>query len=258
MAITLILASAAMGWLPISQLIRYRGSVLVLDDEGIWFERRGERQGLTWGRVQGYETGLGRLTLFAKHGGRLKLPTRPLDDYPKPLQQILDRRIGPDGERIVPPRPADPLLAKVHDYYGKVPPVEMEPDVIYRQGNRQEIQRQNRSAWLPVCLCIFGGFIFLWLGPVFQAKIASVWILGILCLATGFFTLGLSILRIRRSKDLFVERGGTLFRVRNGVEHRLPAPRAESARRFLGQATTLYGKGPFAYEVSMQFLEPDV
>lgn len=242
-------------------LVRFYGVQLILDADGIWLERFQSKRGLSWSDVAGYERSEKALIIYGKDGRPIKLPALPLLDYhenPQAMYRVLDRRIGPDRERVGPPRPNDPLLAKVQDYYGKVPPVEMEPGAVYRNAHRIQMRRTARQERMMGSALVVAGLAFLLLSRWIPYREWTTLALAASWIPLGLFFYLRSRLVERRAHDRFLMRDGALYRIRDGEEHLLPPPNPNSQSRFHGQPVTRFGRGPFAYEISMQFLEPDV
>lgn len=240
---------------------RHFGSHIRLDADGIWVIRLGERRGLRWPEVVGYEEAPGAWVILGRDGQRLALPNSALLDYYErawEIQRALDIRIGPDGERPATLVPSDPVLAQIQNYYGQMPSVEMEPGIVYRSGHREDLRQLARGTTIFSASAILGGFLVL----AFRARLPfldgfSLALLAAMLPLTAH-RLFQGIQLARRVDDRLVMKEGVLHRIRAGEVRPLPPPQSKPGSRLYGQPTTRYGKGPFAYEVSPQFLEPDV
>lgn len=251
---------AAMGVM-LASTLRYRRTRLVLDPEGIWLVKDVSRLGLRWEAVSGYERPKGSFVILGNHGERFVLPGHFYLDFSDRAEEIvrtLDRRIGPDGDRPSIPRPIDPVQAKLHDYYGQVPAVELEPGVVYRNGHRETLRGIARAHRIHATVVGLAAIVLL----VFCRRLPFVsWPVLLLTIAFAinatWFFLAAHLANLR-AEDRFVSRNGHLYRIRNGQEKLLPPKQSDSPGNLLGQPKTRFGRGPFAYEISMQFLEPDV
>lgn len=241
-------------------LIRYGGTRLVLDGAGIWLVGR-EREGLAWSNVRGYELPTkGFLTVWGRDGQGLHIPSHfgiDIGERLGPIIRELDRCIGPDGDRpTFEPTRNDTLGRRFQHYYGVLPAVELEPGVVYRYVPSDEPASELRSAMFAngCSMLAVGAVTALSLrsfGGLFATLYALLAVLSLLGLIRDFVFL-------RSLNDRFTLRDGQVWVLRNGQEFPLPPANEKRGRLLLKQPTTTHGRGPLAYRMAPQLLEPDV
>jgi hypothetical protein len=256
----------------IAFLFRRQRTELVLDDEGIWLEDRGCK-GIAWAQIAGYALPApSRLAQFFalrthpslkvwdRDGETLEIPDvgNPQGSgIYGPVLRELDRRVGPDGDRPPMARDFDSLSGRLRHHDLVLPAVEMEPGVVYRYGHRKELRKalkDNLGTALPMTVSS-GSLFFVNTKPELYP---AIFLLNAVLLGFALPQLIHCALLWRSLRDCFVREGDTVWVLRGGRRRALPLPSPRTKGALLDQPLTAYGRGPFAYRMAPQFLEPDV
>lgn len=256
----------------IAFLFRRQRTELILDDEGIWVEDRG-RKGIAWSNIAGYALpapsrmaqflGLRThpcLKVWDRDGETLEIPDVGNSEGSGvygPVLRELDRRVGLDGDRPPMVRDFDSLSERLRHHDRVLPAVEMEPGVVYRYGHRKELRKDLKDKLaMALPMTLSSGSLFL-----INTKPEMYPIIVLVSAAQ----LGLAlpqlihcILLWRCLGDGFVKEGETVWVLRGGRRQGLPLSSPRRKGTWLDQPLTVYGRGPFAYRMAPQFLEPDV
>lgn len=246
----------------VTDFVRYRNADLVADDEGVAIVRGGMRYGLPWKEIIGYQLSDTHFGTVLELKGtqtsvKLFLPGSSWALAFGGVSNALDCHLTSQGLPAKINIPDSEVGRRMLLHFHAPPPVEMEPDVPYRYAD------PARLAEMLVSLTSTFGFLCFFLGAMFVNIVRFLpnpWLISGIVAAILLSAIAFLFFVNRRLrshlKDRFVLRNGELFVIRNGQESALP-PAEPSTRRVLGQPLTKYGRGPFAYYMTPQFLEPD-